>query len=321
MPLLRSSLFCLSLITILALRATSFAQVGANIDPGAYVDFSLKTLLKVKTSDRRGARDLITQQIAAMAPDQQLAVTGNLVSRLNTADINTKVEIANVLALYPNSWATNNTDADCHSVYVKYQSEIDTTLKLALDAALANGKGLYRDGIRDYLTPQTDSMKSAEGKFHYMVMSYPDSQFSENASFYIGLAIINQYILGDRSQIELISASNTALEDYMKRVSDGEFGKKKDFYSGGYFYRGLNGWIQNNLADARKWMSDGSMKFTDDSNVYVYQLILSPGNKATVIDRFLPAHAVFVAAVQFLNTSPMPAYPNVDQLTKALTLL
>jgi hypothetical protein len=307
------------LLAVLAWHSTSLAQSTVTADPAAYVDLQLKSLSTLKTSELQNSRDFIAHQIAFLPSDQQMAITSNLLSRLNASETSTKFNAAGILAVYPTSWSTPNTDADARAVYAKMLNEGNASLKTLLDSAIANAKGLYRDGIRDLTVPKSDTQKSAESKLRNMATNYPKSQYAENASFYLGLAIANQYILGNHDP-QVIHSSNKAFEEYINRAQEGQF-VKKDFFAAGYFFRGVNGWIENRDEDAINWMNIGARKFSDDDSIYVYQIILSPGNKAAVIDRYLPARSSFNAAIKVLSSSSVPQFPDFDALTKALQTL
>jgi hypothetical protein len=293
------------------------AQIAGSFDPAGYVELALKTVSSLKLSDRRVGRATIAQQIALLTPEQKLQVTSALIAKLAAADINSKTDICYILSAYPKYWTTSNQKSDTRFVYDQFLNEPDESLKTALDSALANAKGLYRDAINDFSQVDLESLRTAESKLRAVASDFPKSRFAENASFYIGLTIINQYIAGDRRQ-QLIKNSNDAFEDYIKKVIDAKFGKKNDFFAAGYFYRGINGWIQDDLADARKWMGDGAKRFSDDDNIYIYQVILLPNVKSAVIDRFLPAKSVFTNSLTVLNADPVVKFPNADAFTKAL---
>jgi len=300
--------------------SSAFPESGLSLDPAAYTDFQLQTLSTLKTSELQNSRSFVAHQIVLLPPDQQLAVTSNLLSKLNSPDAGAKFNVAAILALYPTPWATANTNADAQALYSRMHSENDSTLKSILDSALANAKGLYRDGIRDYVLPKMDTQKSAEAKLRTMSVTYPDSQFAENASFYLALDIANQYILSDPHDSQLLINSNKAFEDYINRVQAGTL-KKRDFLAAGFFFRGVNGWIQGRNDDAISWMSNGAKKFSDENTIYIYQIFLAPGDKTAVIDRNLPARSSFNAAIKVLSLNPSPQFPDFKALTKALQSL
>lgn len=309
---------------VLAVPGRATGQAGPAPGPAGYVDFSLKTLSILKTSEIQSGRDLVARQIGLMSPDQQIAITSNLLMKLDSPDRATIFNAAIILSLYPASWSTNSTETDSKALYSKYLGEKDTSLKSAFDGALANAKGLYRDGIRDFVIPKIENLKRSEGKLRNMASNYPKSLYAENASFYTAMALVNQYILldpkgqnGDPGSRALVTASNQAFERYLDQVKHNEL-PKRDFYAAGYFYRGLNSWILKNNGDAVAWMRRGADAFSDDDSIYVYQLILSPGVRSAVIDRRLPARSTFKAAIEFLTKKPAPVYPNIDSLTLSL---
>jgi hypothetical protein len=151
----------------------SFAQSPECPDPATYVDLQLKTLSTVKTSELQHSRNYIAHQIMVLPVDRQTAITTNLLSRLDGSDGSAKFNAAAILAVYPTPWATANTAADAEALYSKLLTDSDVSLKNILDSALANAKGLYRDGIRDYILPKLDTQKSAESKLRAMSTNYP----------------------------------------------------------------------------------------------------------------------------------------------------
>ena len=76
------------------------------------------------------------------------------------------------------------------------------------------------------------------------------------------------------------------------RAERGDFGNRTDYLAVGYFYRGLNGWLSDDINDARKWLSLGQQKFSDSERAYIYQILPSK-DKSAVIDKYLPARTLF----------------------------
>jgi TolA-binding protein len=175
----------------------TFAQGTLPLDPAGYVEFQLKTLAVIKTSELQHSRYFIAQQIGLVAPDQRASVTKILPSKLNDQDKGTKFNVAAILALYPTSWSTSDTNGDAQGVYSMILNESDLTYKSILDNVLANGKGLYRDAVKEYAAGTISGQKAAEPKLRTMSLSYPKSTFAENASFFLALDLTNQYILTD----------------------------------------------------------------------------------------------------------------------------
>jgi hypothetical protein len=112
---------------------STLAQTGGSIDGASLADLSLKTIASVAAQDRRGARSLWAQQIAALPQDQRNAATTRLLERLRQADVRTtKSDIASVLSSMPMPWVTKDTSSDSQYIYDLYIKESDDTIKRAV---------------------------------------------------------------------------------------------------------------------------------------------------------------------------------------------
>jgi hypothetical protein len=105
-----------------------------------------------------------------------------------------------------------------------------------------------------------------------------------------------------------------AFESYIDRVQNGQL-VKSDFLAAGYFFRGINAWILNRKEDAITWMTNGKNKFSDRD---VYQVIVAPGDKSTIVDKALPARSSFDAGLKFLSSNPPAQFPDVGSLARSL---
>jgi len=126
--------------------------------------------------------------------------------------------------------------------------------------------------------------------------------------------------LKDPRDRQLISVSNSAFEAYIAKAEKGDFDGRTEYLAAGYFYRGLNGWLAGDATDAQKWLSKGRQKFGGSDQVYIYQLFVS-SDRATVIDRYLPATASFGTALTFLSQVPTPTVDHSGDLATMLRAL
>jgi hypothetical protein len=248
-------------------------------------------------------------------------------------------DILAVLADTPWHWATSEAESATQFVYQLLLQATDSAQKVTADNALANARGLYKQGIGLFNSTDLREIVRSEPMLKVMTEKYPKSRYAERASFYLGQYFTRRYVLKDEVGAPLIAQSNAAFEEYIKRAQAGDF-DRKDFLASGYFFRGLNGWLSNNLADAQKWLAEGRAKFTDTDVIYIYQLFVTPekkstsiddkvfgegvvslggqSDKSTVIDQFLPARSVFTKTLDFLNRKPTPSVQQSGELASIL---
>lgn len=304
------------LLALLALPMPYSAYAQNSIDPSGLVDTSIRALLALRQDDKRGGRALFGQQLSSFTNDQRRLAVSSLISKMRTEDAKTKIEVANVLASVKSHWMSANTDADVAYLYGQYLETFDETLKNALDSALANAQGLYRDGIDDYNTNDTQRVVASADKFKAMADKFPKSRYAENASFYFGQQFTKAYFMNDSRGKSLIDSSSRALENYILRAERGDF-IKTEYLAGGYFFRALNGVINADLAESRSWLNKGSQKFSDTDRIYIYQLFYS-SDSATVVDKFLPAKTLFSNMSTLLARTPDVSPARQIQLLSAL---
>jgi hypothetical protein len=311
------------LVTPTLLSDLAIAQPADSMNGPALADLIVTTLGSValdNPSDRRGARNLASREIAALPEQMRVAATTRLLERLRRTEPDPrspKADIVSLLGTMPVPWATQNTGPDSQYIYGLYKSESDDALKSLLDQALSNARGLYRDGIKDFSSTTPSEFTRAPAKLKAMADNFPDSRYAENASFYLGQYYVRAFFLLDApDKPALIKSSNAAFEEYVGKAENHKFVGKLTYFAAGHFYRGLNGWIVDDLKDARNWLNRGSGKFTDDATIYVYRVI--PNDALEIIDRFLPAKTTFNRTLAFLNASPSPPYSQADALTKKL---
>ncbi len=292
-------------------------QAGS-IDGATLADLSLKTIASVPPADRRGARSLSARQIGALPEEQRIAAATKLLERLRETDAKAReADIISVLANMPIPWASKDTAQDSRYIYDLYQKETEETLKASLDAALANARGLYKDGIADYSSTTPSEFVRAPNKLKYMADTFPKSKYAENASFYLGQYYTRAYFLLDTpGKATFIKTSNSAFEDYIEKTESNKF-PTKNYLPAAYFYRGLNGWINNDLKDARNWLTRGSEKFTDKDTIYIYRILPTTDN-SQVLDDYFVARSTFNKTLAFLNGSPPPSYLQVNALIPKL---
>ena len=104
------------------------------------------------------------------------------------------------------------------------------------------------------------------------------------------------------------------------RAERGDFGNRTDYLAVGYFYRGLNGWLSDDINDARKWLSLGQLKFSYSERAYIYQILPSK-DKSAVIDKYLPARTLFSTTLSFLNQNPVPKPGRSSRIDRSIPLV
>jgi hypothetical protein len=280
-----------------------YAQTAA-ISGAAFVDLSVRALMATRSEDRRGGRAMFSQQLSLLVPEQKLEAAGALIGKLKTEETRTKIEIATTLGQLREPWNTKNPGVDVAFIYQRYLETSEDTLKNALDSALANAQGLYRDAIQAYNRDRVpDDLMEVAAKFTTVADKYVKSRYAENASFYLGQFYTKAFFLGHSKGKPLINESNAALERYIKRAESDEF-VKTDFLAAAYFYRALNGLIINDTASTREWLTKGTQKFAErDDRIYIYQLFYA-NDRDTVLDKYLPARSLFRNALNFVSRNP-----------------
>jgi hypothetical protein len=292
---------------------SSLGQTYVPQDVPGFVDFSLKALLDVVSNnprDRLGARSLLARQLSGFGSAARVAANDALFAKLRADVPQNRNDILGILGAMPVSWTTSNTDADILYLYQQVSTTLDDTAKDLTDSALANAKGMYRDAIASFNSTVLSDLMTGEEKLKKISQRFPASKFGERASFYLAQSYAKRFILKDPAGSSLVSLSNTAFEDYIKRAEKGDFDKHTDYLAGGYYYRALNGWLLNDTKDAQFWLQRGAQKFQNSNDlIYIYQLFVSR-DKETVINKYLPAKFVFSSTQVFLDRIPPPS---VDQ--------
>jgi hypothetical protein len=312
------SLLALPFFSLIAGPDIAPAQSGSAIAlPDGFTNLSVTALLATSPDDRRGARAMFWEQVALLPPNARMQVTGSLVKMLKAAsEQRQKIEIAATLGSAGVPWMTPTLNADVTWIYSAYRQTNNENMKAMLDYALQNAAGLYRDGIHDYNTDKLARVAQAPAKLAAMADKFPKSRYAENASFYVGPALVKTYLFKDSRGIALINDANAAFERYIKRTENDEF-TKREYLAGGYFFRALDGLITGNVAETKDWLNRGLSKFTDNDKIYIYQLFPS-ADPALVLDDFLPAHKVFATTLSFLNAHPNASDKDQTQLLAAI---
>jgi TolA-binding protein len=316
MPAVFSFVFILG--ASLATVQLANAQSLDTLDGSSFVELSVRATQSTTAQDRRGARSLLAAQIGLLPSNMRAVTTNALFAKLKLDDPKTKNDILAVLGNLPFRWSTNSTDQDIQYIYQSLLKAADETTKNLLDTALANAKGLYKEGIADFNSTNLADLATAEPKLKSMAQNYTKSRYAERASFYLGQLYSKEFLLKNPRDPQLIAASNSAFEAYIVKAERGDFDGRADYLATGYFYRGLNGWLAGDVKDARNWLSKGQQKFGNSSDqVYVYQLFVS-SDRATVIDKYLPAQATFAATSTFLSEAPTPTVDRASDLATVL---
>lgn len=291
----------LSIVIALALTNEVLAQAPA-IDGKRFAEISLRALTSVSPQDRRGARNMLAVQLASLPAGFRAEATDTLIDRLRADPEKTQGDVLSALGSTPTPWATANTLEDARFLYGLIKSTTDETTRTLADIALANAKGLYKDGIARFNTMSLQDLVESQSRLKVMAEQFPLSRYGERASFYYAQSFAKRFALDDPSGKALLTISNTMYEEYIAKAEGGDFART-DYLSAGYYFRSLNAWAAGNLDDARKWLTRGQQQFTDNDRIYIYQLFPSR-DRATVIDKFLPAKSLFVNTLNFLNRVP-----------------
>jgi hypothetical protein len=306
------------ILTVLLTVSSSCLSAVAQITDGAsFSELSLRAILSVSPSERRGARRMLAQQIGFLPPAWRVAAADHLFAKLRAVDPRNRTDVLFVLGEMPSPWDTKNTVADSDFLYQLVQQISDDTLRILTDTALANARGLYKDGLLKFNTTILSELVEAEPKLRAMADKYPKSRYAERGSFYLAQYYSKRFVLKDPAGKALITSSNTAYEDYIKKAESNFFGTK-EYLPGGYYYRALNGWLAGDINDATKWLNLG-LKFTDEDQVYIYQIFVTK-ERAAVIDRWLPAKSVFSKTLAFLNQRPTPSVDRAIELAGTLRI-
>lgn len=298
----------LLLANLLLLPAAAPAAEVAPIDVKMLGDLSLRALASMTPRDRQGARAFLSKQIGLLPRPAQTVIVDTFMRKYKTEPDRVGNDILAVFKDLPSPWTTNNTQEDIQFLYQRLTKTDDDIVESLLDDALANASGLYRDGIAKFNTLNLASLAEAEPLLRTMADQFPKSKYAERANFYLAQTLSKRAALNDPDKAKLLSASNVVFEQYIARAEKGYFDNRKDYLAAGYYYRALNGWMAEDLRDAKKWLTMGKEKFPDTERVYVYQLFPSR-EKAAVIDKFLPAKIAFSSTLDYLNQqkNPFPA--------------
>ena len=302
------------IFTALGATTTALPQAAGPIDGGSFADLSLKALLSVPAQDRRGARSMAAEQIRFLPRSAQISAANVFFAKLHTEDVRNRNDILAVLGAIPSHWETSNTETDSEFIYNMLIASTDDTMKISLDNALSNAKGLYKDAISQFNTTSVSEIAASAPKLKAMGQKFPKSKYGERAGFYFSQGYSKRFLLKDTEGGRLMNLSNSAYEEFITRAEKGEFGNAPEYLAGAYFYRGVNGWISVNIADARKWLSMGQAKFNDNDVVYVYQVLVST-DRSAVIDQYLPAKSLFSKTLTFINQVPTPSIDRSSELT------
>ena len=278
----------------------AFGQSPPFSDEKSFVAISINSVLAIKGPDRTGARQMLAGQLRRLQTDIRVRTYDALFEALRAAPENTaKTEVSSLFAIVNPHWSSSNTGAASAALYELYTSTDDPTLKIALDNALANAQGAYKDAIDDYRDNNLAALGRAKDKLQSYADKYPKSRFAEQASYYVGHTFLKRMSLNDPAGDALIADSSRAFEGHIARAEHGDF-SKTDNLAAAYFFRALNGALAMNKADALDWLSKGGAKFSDADRVYIYQLVFSTDG-GTVLDRYVPAKSLFLLATNLFK--------------------
>jgi hypothetical protein len=306
-----------SSILSLAAFCTPVPQAFAQVTDGAsFAELSLRSILSVSAPERRGARRMLSQQVSFLPSSWRNDIADFFFAQLQSDDPKSKGDILFVLGEVSSPWTSSNVEANSNFLYQLAQQSADDALRLLADTALANARGLYKDGIRYFNSTILTDLTQAEPKLRAMATNYPKSRYAERASFYLAQYYAKRFVLKDPVGKALVDSSNLAYEDYIKKVESSVF-STREYLAGGYYYRGLNSWLVGDMADAKQWLNKGLKAAAADDQVYIYQLFVSR-ERAAVIDRYIPAGQAFSRTLTFLNQTPAPSADRALELAALL---
>jgi hypothetical protein len=307
-----------ALILAAGLSTVAAAQI-APADASALTDASMKALLDIAASnprDRNGARILLTRQIGSFNSAARNSATEALLIRVRGDATLGRNDALAILGQMQTPWTTGNLESDIQFLYQQLQVATDDVSKDLFDNALANAKGLYKDGIASFNSTNLADLVSADAKLRVMSVRYPRSRFGERAAFYYAQLYAKRFVLGDTAGAPLLQMSNVAFEDYIKRAEKGEF-DRTNYLAAGYYYRALNDWLANDFKNTQEWLKRGQKFKADTDAVYIYQLFVSR-EKDTVIDKYVPAKIAFEKTQEFVSRTPSPAFNQISDLVTVL---
>jgi len=166
-----SIFFCAFVLCAVAAVQPAKVQGMDALDGPAFIELSLRAIQSTSPQDRRGARSLFVQQTGLLPSNMRPEITTALFGKLRLDDPKTKNEILALLGNLPFRWATSSTEEDINYIYQSLLTASDETTKSLLDTALANAKGLYKEGIADFNSTNLADLAAAEPKLRSMAQN------------------------------------------------------------------------------------------------------------------------------------------------------
>ena len=266
---------------LLGVAGALFLAVGAAL--AQPLPSELKQFYEGLTSDnpqsRYIAREALSRAIAAVPDTRRDAMVAELLDPFPRQPWRVRLGIAIALAKQPTPWTATDANKYLRVLYQELQSHSDETLGPAIDDAIANAKGYYRDAIIDYNNDRIEDLNSVVAKFQRMADDFPQSKYAANALFYQGQYLTRAYLLGHPRGRKLVEQANAVLGSLPKREL-----ANRDLLDDASYYLALNRVLLDDNKGAIAVLRDMEAKSSTRDRIYVYQFYYSK-NRDTVVDR------------------------------------
>jgi hypothetical protein len=264
---------------------------------------------------RYEARDRFVRALGDLPDARRADAIGELIEAFDRHDYRRQLGIATALAKQAQPWVGRDMDKQIRTLYAAMLKSKDESLNRAVDDALANAKGYYRDAVIDYNRDRIDDLDDVVAKFKRTPDHLPKSRYAPNSLFYLGQYLTRAYLLGHDKGDALVRQSLSVLDDFTKTQDKGS----TDLWDDAFYYSGLNRVLVGDAAGAVARLQEMERRSTQSSRVYVYQFFFSK-RKDTVIDRTFIAPVLARKTREYIGEhrtiSPADQKPFITYVTK-----
>jgi len=282
--------FALTAALLLATATASAQTWPAELQP------SLELLKSEDPKDRLAARDDLTRAIARVPEPRRGAVIAELIQVFPGEPWRVRLAVAIALSKQAAPWNAPDLDRQVRTLYNEFVNRPDETLGPAIDDALANAKGYYRDAITDFNQDRIDDIDAVIAKFKKTSEPLPKSRYASNSTFYLAQYLTRAYLLGHAKGRSLVENASAVLAAFLKVPESA----KSDFWDDAFYYLALNRILVDDKAGAIATLRDMEKKFSERDRVYVYQFFYSK-DKATVVDSYFPASTLAKKTQEYIE--------------------
>jgi hypothetical protein len=210
--------------------------------------------------------------------------------------------IAYALANQSVPWSSSDTNHHSELLYRIFIKAEDNVLKSAIDDALSNARGSYRDGAIDYSKMDFSDVAGSVSKFRTVIEKFPKSRYLPNAVFYMSQYLTRAYIAGGRRDRALLEL---AIANLSRAVSITDK-PKSDLWPDASYYLAMDYLLRGDQEAAVGTLDDMTRQFSDQQQVYVYQFFYSE-DQNTVIDRSFSAPFLAWTTKNYVERSGIPS--------------